>query len=38
MLSRHSIAAVLPVVMLPTWAGMVMQSATAEEDARAKVA
>jgi len=38
MLSRQSIAAVLPVVMLPTWTGMVILSATAEEDAHAKAA
>ena len=38
MLSRRSIVAMLPVVMLPTWAGMVVQSPTAEEDARAEVA
>lgn len=38
MLSRRSIVAMLPVVMLSTWAGMVMQSPTAEEDARAEVA
>ena len=36
--SRQSIVAVLPIVMLPTWSGMVMLSATAEEDARAEVA
>ena len=38
MLSGQSIATMLPVVMLPTWAGMVVQSPTAEEDARAEVA
>jgi hypothetical protein len=38
MLSHQSIAAMLPVVMLPTWAGMGMQSATAEEDAHAEAA
>ena len=36
MLSRRSIVAMLPVVMPPTWAGMVMQSPTAEEDALAE--
>ncbi|HEY9579549.1 MAG TPA: hypothetical protein VIR65_06750 [Rhizorhapis sp.] len=30
MLSRQSIAAVLPVVVLPTWTDMVILSATAE--------
>lgn len=29
-------AAMLPAVMLPTWAGMVMLSATADEDASAE--
>ncbi|MDQ0393723.1 hypothetical protein [Labrys monachus] len=37
-LSRQSIAAMLSVVMLPTWPGMVMRSATAEEDAHAEAA
>ena len=38
MLSRQSIAAMLPVVMLPTWTGIVILSATAEEDAHAEAA
>ncbi|MBF5088491.1 MULTISPECIES: hypothetical protein [Alphaproteobacteria] len=36
MLSRQSIAAMLPVVMLPTWPGMIMQSAVVEENAHAE--
>ena len=38
MLSGQSIAAMLPVVMLPTWTGIVILSATAEEDAHAEAA
>jgi hypothetical protein len=38
MLSHQSIVAMLLVVMPPTWAGMVMLSAIAEEDARAEAA
>ncbi|MBN8440277.1 MAG: hypothetical protein BGN95_13490 [Sphingomonas sp. 66-10] len=38
MLSGQSIATMLPVVMLPTWTGIVILSATAEEDAHAEAA
>ena len=34
--SRQSIVAVLPIVMLPTWPGMIMQSAVVEENAHAE--
>ena len=36
MLSGQSIATMLPVVMLPTWPGMIMQSAVVEENAHAE--